>query len=170
MHCRNSPKAGILKRPVNGMTENFRRNSLPSDLEGVIFHQHEFSPINSRFNDRCALSVPAAKERQDVFASIDTDTTKMFDAIAGKIERQPDLLEIPLNNIVRWLAQGHPSTARLNAWKSRIESAASSSSEFAELLCLLRDSSPEAYPSNLAPLIVDLGLTGMVPLRPPGIL
>ena len=29
--------------------ENFRRNSLPSDLEGVIYHQHELSPINSRF-------------------------------------------------------------------------------------------------------------------------
>ena len=101
----------------------------------------QLTPASS---DRSALSVPAAKERQDAFESIDTDTTKRFDAFAGKIERQPDLLEIPLNNIVRWLAKGHPSTARLNAWKSRIEYAACSRSEFAELLCLPRDSSPEA--------------------------
>ena len=79
-----------------------------------------------------------------MFASKGTDTMEMFAAIADKIEGQPDLLEIPLNNIVRWLAKGHPSTARLNSWKSKIEYAACSRSDFADLLYLLRDSSPEA--------------------------
>jgi hypothetical protein len=102
------------------------------------------APLTPAFSDRRALSVSAAKEREDVFASIEAGTIEMFNAIASKIERQPDLLEIPLSNIVRWLAKGHPSTSRLNAWKSRIESAARSRSDFADLLFLLRDSSPEA--------------------------
>lgn len=99
---------------------------------------------NTAFSDRHTSSAPAAGARDDVFASLENETTSMFAAIAGKIEQEPSLLVIPLNNIARWLAKGHPSVARLNAWKSKIEKAERSASEFAALLSLLRDSSPEA--------------------------
>ena len=98
----------------------------------------------SAFSVRSDLSAPTARARRDVFASLDDETVNMYVAIAGKIEREPSLLEIPLNNIARWLAKGHPSTARLNAWKNKIEQAGRSSSDFADLLWLLRDSSPDA--------------------------
>jgi len=89
-------------------------------------------------------SALTARASNDVFAALESETARMFNAIADKLEREPDLLTVPLNNIARWLAKGHPSVARLNAWKNKIEKAGRSPSEFAALISLLRDSSPEA--------------------------
>ncbi len=95
------------------------------------------SPIKSTLAKRPVVT-------NDVFAEMENETALMFDAIAGKIEREPSLLSIPLNNIARWLAKGHPSVSRLNGWKAMIEEAMQSSSAFAALLALLRDGSPDA--------------------------
>ncbi|MEQ1934131.1 MAG: hypothetical protein ABL962_09660 [Fimbriimonadaceae bacterium] len=89
-------------------------------------------------------TAPTTGAGADAFATLENETASMFAAIAGKLEREPGLLTVPLNNIARWLAKGHPSVARLNAWKRKIEMAERSPSEFTALLSLLRDSSPEA--------------------------
>ena len=121
-----------------------RENSFLGNERAYPIDAMSLAQQTSAFSVRSALSAPTASARRDVFASLDDETVNMYVAIAGKIEREPGLLEIPLNNIARWLAKGHPSTARLNAWKNKIEQAGRSSSDFADLLWLLRDSSPDA--------------------------
>lgn len=62
-----------------------------------------------------------------------------FRLIADKIEADPALLEIPLANIARWLAQGHSARARLEGWRTMILDAQASEQGMARLLFLLRD-------------------------------
>ena len=61
-----------------------------------------------------------------------------FERIAEKIERQPELLEIPLANIARWLAQGHTARERLEGWQRIIGEARDSEAGMARLCGLLR--------------------------------
>ncbi len=67
-----------------------------------------------------------------------------FERIAEKIEREPGLLEIPLANIARWLAQGHSARKRLEGWRSMLAEARDSSEGLARLAALLRQDSAEA--------------------------
>ena len=76
-----------------------------------------------------------------IFEAAEEQSLRAFRAIADKIEREPRLLSIPLANIARWLAKGHSSVARLNGWRTKIESAMESPAGMALLLALLRDES-----------------------------
>ena len=59
---------------------------------------------------------------------------------ADKIERQPELLEIPLKNIARWIAMDRLGDVRpLILWREMIEQAQGSEEAFAKLLAFLRD-------------------------------
>jgi hypothetical protein len=59
---------------------------------------------------------------------------------ADKIERQPELLEIPLRNIERWIAMDRLGDVRaLILWRETIEKAQASAEGFARLLAFLRD-------------------------------
>jgi hypothetical protein len=59
---------------------------------------------------------------------------------ADKIERQPELLEISLRNIERWIKMGRLGDVRaLVIWREMIERAQASEEGFAELLAFLRD-------------------------------
>jgi hypothetical protein len=49
------------------------------------------------------------------------------------------LLRIPLDNIERWLANGHTAPHRLQQWRDLIQPALESPAAFRELLRLLRD-------------------------------
>src|SRR3989442_11508667 len=69
--------------------------------------------------------------------------------IADKLERadppsREALLRIPLENIDRWLANGHTAPHRLEQWRQIILRAQQSPDGFTELLALLRDSSEAA--------------------------
>jgi hypothetical protein len=65
--------------------------------------------------------------------------------LADKIERQPELLAIPLANIERWIAMDRLGDVRpLIQWREMIERAQASSEGFAELLAFLRDDGEEA--------------------------
>lgn len=79
-----------------------------------------------------------------VFVDWDRLKALMFAAVASKIEAEPTLLKIPLDNIDRWLSKGHPAKVKLLSWKTKIELAQQSSQDFDALLYLLRDSGPEA--------------------------
>jgi|Laugrefabdmm15dn_1035133.scaffolds.fasta_scaffold01929_3 hypothetical protein len=79
-----------------------------------------------------------------VFVDWDRQKALMFVAVASKIEAEPTLLQIPIDNIDRGLSKGHPAKVKLLSWKSKIELAQRYSKEFDELLHLLRDSGPEA--------------------------
>ena len=60
--------------------------------------------------------------------------------LADKLERKPELLSIPLENIERWLAEdriGNPWA--LHAWSGMITAAQSSDSGMVELLDFLRN-------------------------------
>ena len=63
----------------------------------------------------------------------------LHELIADKLERQPDLLRIPIENIDRWLAKGHSAPHRLEQWRQIILRAQASSEGLQELLALLRD-------------------------------
>lgn len=62
-----------------------------------------------------------------------------FRLIADKIEADPTLLEIPLANIARWLAQGHSARTRLEGWRAMILDAQAGEPGMIRLLFLLRD-------------------------------
>ncbi len=60
--------------------------------------------------------------------------------LAGKLESEPDLLSIPLENIERWLAGGRIGNPwALHEWSAMIVAAQGSSSKMGELLDFLRD-------------------------------
>ena len=66
-----------------------------------------------------------------------------FVAIADKIERDPTLLAIPLQNMARWIAQGIDAPHRLEQWRTLILAAQTSPDALARLLEILRDDSEE---------------------------
>jgi hypothetical protein len=68
----------------------------------------------------------------------------LHDLVADKLEAaEPSvrdaLLRIPLDNIDRWLANGHTAPHRLEQWRQILHRAQRSPEGFAELLQLLRD-------------------------------
>jgi hypothetical protein len=67
-----------------------------------------------------------------------------YDAIADKIEADPELLDIPLANIERWLKQDHSAPHRLKEWRRLIVAAKHSVQGMEKLLALLRDNGEEA--------------------------
>ena len=68
----------------------------------------------------------------------------LHELVADKLERDPALLRIPLENIDRWLANGHTAPHRLEQWRQIILRAQESSDGFQALLQLLRDRSETA--------------------------
>ena len=70
---------------------------------------------------------------------------RRFLAMADKIERDPTLLAIPLDNLARWLAHPEPlAPHRLKQWREIILAAQTSPEAMTALLRLLRDNSEEA--------------------------
>jgi hypothetical protein len=69
-----------------------------------------------------------------------TSSCLFFEAIARKIEADPTLLRIPLENIERWLANGHTAPHRLREWQNIILRATEPGNPggLTELLRLLR--------------------------------
>ncbi|MBI4657946.1 MAG: hypothetical protein HY735_03695 [Verrucomicrobia bacterium] len=70
----------------------------------------------------------------------------LHDLIADKLERaDPEtrqaLLRIPLENIDRWIANGHTAPQRLEQWRQIILRAQGTPDGFQELLRLFRDRS-----------------------------
>ncbi len=68
----------------------------------------------------------------------------LHELVADKVERDPSLLRIPLENIDRWLANGHTAPHRLEQWRQIILRAQTSPTGLAELLGVLRDDSEAA--------------------------
>jgi hypothetical protein len=65
--------------------------------------------------------------------------------LADKLERHPELLSIPIDNIERWLREdriGNPWA--LHKWSDKIIQAQSSTNKMNELLKFLRDDGEEA--------------------------
>lgn len=82
-----------------------------------------------------ATSIPSpARERTGDEVSADR-----FRLIADKIEADPTLLQIPLDNIARWLGNGHSAITRLEGWRSMIHDAQATDEGMAKLLFILRD-------------------------------
>jgi hypothetical protein len=73
----------------------------------------------------------------------------LHDLVADKLEQadaagRAALLPIPLENIDRWLANGHTAPHRLEQWRQILLRAQASEDGFRELLVLLRDPSERA--------------------------
>jgi len=66
----------------------------------------------------------------------------LHELVADKVERDPSLLHIPLENIDRWLANGHTAPHRLEQWRQIILRAQGSAEGLQELLQLLREQNP----------------------------
>jgi len=69
---------------------------------------------------------------------------RQFCLIADKIEADPGLLQIPLANITRWLANGHWAVRELAQWREWVEAAQHTPDGLGRLLELLRDDSEAA--------------------------
>ena len=88
----------------------------------------------------------------DTFAYLDARAERPGDEVladrfrlmAAKIEENPLLVAIPLENVERWLAQGHSAVERLTEWRALLIEATVSEAGLAKLLELLRDQSAEA--------------------------
>jgi hypothetical protein len=68
----------------------------------------------------------------------------LHELVAEKLERadpatRQALLRIPLDNIDRWIANGHTAPHRLEEWRVLIQKAGASGDEFHSLLSVLRD-------------------------------
>jgi hypothetical protein len=82
---------------------------------------------------------PTARERTG-----DEVSAERYGLIADKIEADPSLLDIPLANIARWLANGHSAVARLEGWRAMLLEAKASRAGLQKVLdilgALLKDS------------------------------
>jgi hypothetical protein len=68
----------------------------------------------------------------------------LHELVADKLERDPALLRIPLENIDRWLDNGHTAPHRLEQWREIILRAQESEDAFETLLQLLRNTDDPA--------------------------
>ncbi|MDZ4815752.1 MAG: hypothetical protein SGI71_05750 [Verrucomicrobiota bacterium] len=57
---------------------------------------------------------------------------EMHKAIAAKLEKNPDLLQIPLDNIERWTALSNDGRRHLLMWKEMILKARQNPDDFRE--------------------------------------
>ncbi len=74
--------------------------------------------------------------------------------MADKIEADPTLLDIPLDNIARWLAQGISAPQRLEQWRQIILAARETPAGMAALLALMRSNGEEAqYFKSFSPMV-----------------
>lgn len=62
----------------------------------------------------------------------------LHEMVADKLERDRSLLRIPLENIDRWLVNGHTAPHRLEQWRQIILRAQESEDGFEVMLNLLR--------------------------------
>lgn len=69
---------------------------------------------------------------------------RMFRLIADKIERDPALLQVGLDNIARWIANGADQQHRLRQWEAMILAARESSEGMQSLLAALREDGEKA--------------------------
>ncbi len=72
------------------------------------------------------------------------DKLGMYRLIADKIERDPALLQVGLDNIARWIAKGIDQQHRLRMWEAMIHAAQASSDGMDVLLKALREDSEQA--------------------------
>lgn len=68
----------------------------------------------------------------------------MFRLIADKIEQDPALLQVGLDNIARWIANGADQQHRLLQWEAMILAARDSAAGMQLLLAALREDSEKA--------------------------
>ena len=86
-----------------------------------------------------APPAPPARERTG-----DEVSAERYRLIADKIEADPSLLDIPLANIARWLANGHSAVQRLEGWRAMLTEAKTSRAGMQKVLDILRDEEWEA--------------------------
>ncbi len=72
------------------------------------------------------------------------DKLGMFRLIADKIECEPALLQVGLDNIARWIANGADQQHRLRQWEAMILAARDSAEGMQSLLATLREDSEKA--------------------------
>ena len=72
---------------------------------------------------------------------VEFDKLGMFRLIADKIERDPSLLRVGLDNIARWISGGIDQQHRLRQWEEMILAAQASADGMRLLLAALREDS-----------------------------
>jgi hypothetical protein len=77
---------------------------------------------------------------------------KMYQLIADKLERQPELLDVGLENVARWIANGSTQQDKLREWERLILRAKKSPEGMADLQRALREDTERAeFFRNFAP-------------------
>jgi hypothetical protein len=70
----------------------------------------------------------------------------MWNAIADRVEAQPESLALPLANIERWLARGRLQARPLLEWRQRLEQARATPEALSALLAWLRADNFDSEP------------------------
>lgn len=86
-------------------------------------------------------TLPAAPARERTGDEVSAGRYRLM---ADKIEADPSLLDIPLANIARWLANGHSALQRLEGWRAMLLEAKASRAGLQTVLDILRDEEWEA--------------------------
>jgi hypothetical protein len=77
---------------------------------------------------------------------------KMYWLIADKLERQPEFLDVGLENVARWIANGSTQQDKLRVWERMILRAKESPEGMVDLQRALREGSERAeFFRNFAP-------------------
>jgi len=100
-------------------------------------------PVQIGFRNNCE-ELPAIPKNMISGKAERFDKLGMFRLIAEKIEREPSLLQVGLDNIARWIANGADQQHRLRQWEEMILAARSSPEGMAVLLAALREDSERA--------------------------
>jgi hypothetical protein len=106
----------------------------------------------------CENRVDSRRELWDFFSMpydprpAEAARRKMFHLIADKIEREPVWLQMGLENIARWIANGSTQQDKLREWEQLILAARESEEGMAALLRALREDGERAdFFRNFAP-------------------
>jgi hypothetical protein len=96
---------------------------------------------DSSSTDATSTTPPQVKERAVSYGSFPAGESSLpsyFELLAAKVERDPAVLQIALENIARWRRDGHSAPHRLDEWRSLITASQSNAAGRQELLRLLR--------------------------------
>jgi len=125
-HSPKNPRHPALRN--SGASERGRKPPL-----GVLSRVWQAPAMNATF--------PTVKEHERTGDEVSAERYRL---IADKIEADPALLDIPLANIARWLANGHSAVQRLEGWRAMLLEAKTSRVGLQKVLDILRDEEWEA--------------------------
>lgn len=139
----NAHPSDLVRTPMDDQIQNthtllIRKTALPARNQPQFFpcRKTGFEISRSCGILMASMDSPTFSTQERTGDEVSADRYRL---IADKVEADPSLLDIPLANIARWLANGHTAVKRLEGWRSMILDAKASHQGMEKLLFILRD-------------------------------